>query len=388
MTQDIFLRKLRAGMVGGGADSFIGTVHRAAARLDGQAEIVAGALSADPEKARTSAQALFVDRSYASYQEMAEAESVRPDGIDFVMVVTPNHLHFPVVKTFLNKNIPVICDKPMTLNLTEAHELVKLVEERQLVFALTHNYTGYPAVRQARQMVQEGRLGEIRKVQVEYVQDWLMESQELNGNKQAEWRTDPARSGLGGSVADIGTHAQNLLEYISGLKIKALCADLSSFVEGRVLDDDANVLLRMENGAKGILTCSQIAAGEENRLTIQLYGTKAGLEWQQMEPNSLVFKQPGQPSQLLRVGQPYMSEAAKAVTRLPTGHPEGFQEAFANIYRLAIKDIRRAGAGLPRSGGYPTVYDGLRGMEFISTVVESSKQGSIWLDFSRGSRAK
>lgn len=382
MAQDIFLRKLRAGMVGGGVGSFIGAVHRIAAELDGQAEVVAGALSSDPEKARISAAAFFLDRSYASYQEMAEAESARPDGIDFVIVATPNHLHFPVVKAFVEKNIPVVCDKPMTFNVQQAEELVKLVEEHQLVFALTHNYTGYPAVRQARHMVRQGLLGEIRKVLVEYVQDWLMEPQELRGNKQAEWRTDPARSGLGGSVGDIGTHAENLLEYISGLKIKSLCADLTAFVEGRALDDDANVLLRMENGAKGLLTCSQIAAGEENRLTIRLYGTKAGLEWQQMEPNTLLFKQPGQPTQILRTGQPYMSETSRGVTRLPPGHPEGFLEAFASIYGLAIEDIRRAKAGQPRQGGYPTVYDGLRGLQFINTVVESSKRGSVWLDFS------
>jgi predicted dehydrogenase len=380
MTQAPVSRRLRAGLVGGGAGSFIGKVHRIAAELDGQALLVAGALSSDPQRAKASADAWFLDRSYASYQAMAEAEANRPDGIDFVIVATPNHLHFPVVKTFLEKNIPVVCDKPMTFNLAEAQALVKLVEERQVVFALTHNYTGYPTVRQAREMVRQGALGDIRKVLVEYIQDWLMEPQEQQGNKQAEWRTDPARSGLAGCVGDIGTHGENLLEFITGLKIKSLCADLTAFVPGRALDDDANILLRLENGGKGILTCSQIAAGEENGLTIRVYGTKAGLEWRQMEPNSLILKQPGQPSQIFRTGQPYMSEESRALTRIPAGHPEGFLEAFANIYQLAIADIRRAKAGQPLQGGYPTVYDGLRGLQFITTVVESSKKGSVWLD--------
>jgi predicted dehydrogenase len=380
MTQAPVSRRLRAGLVGGGAGSFIGKVHRIAAELDGQALLVAGALSSDPQRAKASAEAWFLDRSYASYQAMAEAEANRPDGIDFVIVATPNHLHFPVVKTFLEKNIPVVCDKPMTFNLAEAQALVKLVEERQVVFALTHNYTGYPTVRQAREMVRQGALGDIRKVLVEYIQDWLMEPQEQQGNKQAEWRTDPARSGLAGCVGDIGTHGENLLEFITGLKIKSLCADLTAFVPGRALDDDANILLRLENGGKGILTCSQIAAGEENGLTIRIYGTKAGLEWRQMEPNSLILKQPGQPSQILRTGQPYMSEESRALTRIPAGHPEGFLEAFANIYQLAIADIRRAKAGQPLQGGYPTVYDGLRGLQFITKVVESSKKGSVWLD--------
>lgn len=380
MTQALVSRRLRAGLVGGGAGSFIGKVHRIAAELDGQALLVAGALSSDPQRAKASADAWFLDRSYASYQEMAGAEAGRPDGIDFVIVATPNHLHFPVVKTFLERNIPVVCDKPMTFNLAEAQALVKLVEERQVVFALTHNYTGYPAVRQARHMVRQGVLGDIRKVLVEYIQDWLMEPQEQQGNKQAEWRTDPARSGLAGCVGDIGTHGENLLEFITGLKIQSLCADLTAFVPGRALDDDANILLRLENGGKGVLTCSQIAAGEENGLSIRIYGAKAGLEWRQMEPNSLILKQPGQPSQILRTGQPNMSEESKALTRIPAGHPEGFLEAFANIYQLAIADIRRAKTGQLLQGGYPTVYDGLRGLQFITKVVESSQKGSVWLD--------
>jgi predicted dehydrogenase len=380
MSQEKISRKLRAGMVGGGLGSFIGPVHRIAAELDGQAEVVAGALSSDPARAKEAAERWFLARSYDNYEEMAETEAGLPDGIDFVIVATPNYLHFPVVKAFLQKKIPVICDKPMTFDLQEAQELVRMVESSKLVFALTHNYTGYPAVRHARHLVQQGVLGDIRKVLVEYVQGWLSEPLERSGNKQAAWRTDPARSGLAGSVGDIGTHGENLLEFITGLKIKALCADLTTFVEGRALDDDANILLHLENGGKGILTCSQVATGEENRLTIRVYGTKAGLEWRQMEPNTLVFMPAGQPHQFLRVGQPDLSEAAQSATRLPGGHPEGFLEAFANIYRMAIADIRRAKTGQPLQGGYPTVYDGLRGMQFITRVVESSKKGSTWVD--------
>ncbi len=379
MKRDLSGRKLRAGIVGGGQGSFIGAVHRLAAELDGQAELVAGAMSSDPQRARASAQAWFLSRSYESYQEMAEAESKRPDGIDFVIIAVPNHMHYPVAKTFLEHGIHVICDKPMTFNLDEARELVALVEQSKLIFALTHNYTGYPAVRHARHLVHQGEIGTIRKVLVEYVQDWLMEPVEQSGNKQAMWRTDPAKSGLAGCVGDIGTHGENLLAYITGLKIAALCADLTTFVPGRQLDDDANMLLRLENGGKGVLTCSQIAAGEENALSIRLYGSKAGLEWHQMEPNTLILKQPGQPRQILRTGLTYMSEEAQAATRLPPGHPEGFYEAFANLYRLAIADIRRVEADQSPLGGYPTVHDGLRGMLFVTKVVESSQQGGIWV---------
>ncbi|HEY0752708.1 MAG TPA: Gfo/Idh/MocA family oxidoreductase [Ktedonobacteraceae bacterium] len=381
MTQDLSQRKLRAGIVGGGQGSFIGAVHRIAVELDGQAEVVAGAMSTDPQRAAASARAWYLERSYNSYQEMAASEAGRPDGIDFVMVTVPNHLHYPVARAFLEQGIHVVCDKPMTFDLEQARELVELVEQKKLIFALTHNYTGYPAVQHARQLVRAGTIGTIRKVLVEYLQDWLMEPVENAGNKQALWRTDPSKSGLGGSIGDIGTHGENLLEFITGLKIARLCADLSSFIENRQLDDDANILLRMENGGKGILTCSQIAAGEENALTIRVYGSKASLEWHQMEPNTLILKQPGQPRQLQRVGLPYMSNEAQAATRLPAGHPEGFLEAFANVYRLAIADVRRFSAGETLVGGYPTVYDGLRGMNFITRVVESSQKGSVWVDF-------
>ena len=381
MKQDILDRKLRAGIVGGGQGSFIGAVHRIAVELDGQAQVVAGAMSADPQRAEASAHAWHLQRSYASFEEMAETEARLPDGIDLVMVTVPNHLHYPVARAFLEHGIHVVCDKPMTFNLEQAQALVELVEQKQLVFALTHNYTGYPAVRHARHLVQSGEIGTIRKVLVEYLQDWLMEPLEQSGNKQAVWRTDPARSGSAGSIGDIGTHGENLLEYITGLRLASICADLTTFIQGRRLDDDANILLRLENGGKGILTCSQIAAGEENALSIRVYGSKASLEWHQMEPNTLLFKQPGQPLQALRTGMPYMSGESSAATRLPAGHPEGYLEAFANIYRLALADIQRVESGESSVGGYPTVYDGLRGMQFITKVVESSQKGGAWVDY-------
>src|SRR5258706_9289584 len=381
MKQDILHRKLRAGIVGGGQGSFIGAVHHIAVELDGQAEVVAGAMSTDPQRAEASAQAWYLKRSYMSFEEMAETEASLPDGIDFVMVTVPNHLHYRVARTFLEHGIHVVCDKRMTCNLEEAQAVVALVEQKKLIFALTHNYTGYPAVRHARHLVRTGVIGTIRKVLVEYIQDWLMEPVELAGNKQALWRTDPTKSGIAGSVGDIGTHAENLLEFITGVKIAAVCADLTAFIEGRQLDDDANMLLRLENGGKGILTCSQIAAGEENALSIRIYGSKAGLEWHQMEPNTLLFKQPGQPLQVLRTGLPYMSEEARAATRPPARQPEGFLEAFANVYRLGSAHIRRIETGISPEGGYPTVYDGLRGMQFITKVVESSQKGAVWIDF-------
>jgi len=352
-----------------------------AVELDGQVEVVAGAMSADPQRAEASAQAWYLKRSYKSFEEMAEVEASLPDGIDFVMVAVPNHLHYRVSRSFLEHSIHVVCDKPMTFDLEEAQALVGLVEQKKLVFALTHNYTGYPAVRQARHLVRTGAIGTIRKVLVEYLQDWLMEPVEHTGNKQALWRTDPTKSGMAGSIGDIGTHGENLLEFITGLRIAAVCADLTAFIEGRQLDDDANMLLRLENGAKGVLACSQIAAGEENALSIRIYGSRAGLEWHQMEPNTLLFKQPGKPLQVLRTGMPYLSDEAKATTRLPAGHPEGYLEAFANIYRLAVADIRRVEWGESPVGGYPTVYDGLRGMQFIAKVVESSQKGGVWTDF-------
>ena len=371
-------RRLRAGIVGGGRGAFIGAVHRIAAELDGQSQVVAGAMSSDPRIARESAAAWLLERSYASYEEMAAAEAADANGIDFVIITTPNDLHYPVARTFLEADIHVICDKPLALTVAEGEELVRLVEAGPTLFALTHPYTGYPAVREAREMVRGGRLGEIRLCLVEYTQDWLMEPLERRGNKQAAWRTDPARAGLGGCVADIGTHAANLLEYVTGRRIEAVCADLSSFVEGRRLDDDAHMMLRVEGGAKGTLVCSQVACGEENRLSLRVYGSQAGLEWHQEEPNTLLFKPAGRPWERWRTGHAYMGAAAQAATRVPPGHPEGYLEAFANIYRGFMQDVRRVAIGQPPLRDYPGVHEGLRGLRFVAQAVASSRAGSLW----------
>ena len=374
------LRRLRAGIVGGGQGAFIGSVHRIAAELDGQAQLIAGAMSSDPDTARASAAAWFLERAYTSYEEMASAEAAEENGVDFVIIATPNDLHLPVARAFLAAGIHVVCDKPLALNVAEGQELVRLVEAGSALFALTQVYTGYPAVRQAREMVREGQLGEIRKVMVEYTQDWLMEPLERRGNRQAAWRTDPARAGLSGCVADIGTHAQNLLEYVTRLRIESLCADLSAFVPGRRLDDDANILLRLRGGAKGTLVCSQIACGEENRLSIRVYGSRAALEWHQQDANVLIYKPAGRPWERLSMGQSYLSQAARAATRTPAGHPEGYLEAFANVYRGFMQDVRRVTAGEPPLRDYPGVQDGLRGLRFVAQAVASSAAGSVWLD--------
>ena len=371
-------RRLRAGIVGGGRGAFIGAVHRIAAELDGQAQVVAGALSSDPQVARESATEWFLARSYASYEEMAAAEAADTNGIDFVIIATPNHLHYPVARAFLEADIHVVCDKPLALTVAEGEELVRLVEGGPTLFALTHPYTGYPAVRQAREMVQGGRLCDLRLCLIEYTQDWLMEPLERRGNRQATWRMDPARAGLGGSVADIGTHAANLLEYVTDRPIEAVCADLTSFVAGRLLDDDAHLLLRLAGGAKGTLVCSQIACGEENRLSLRIYGSQAGLEWHQEEPNTLLFKPAGRPWERWRTGHGYMGAAARAATRLPPGHPEGYLEAFANIYRAFMQDVRRVASGQPPLRDYPGVHEGLRGLRFIAQAVASSRAGSLW----------
>jgi predicted dehydrogenase len=377
-------RRLRAGIVGGGRGAFIGSVHRIACELDGQARLVAGALSSHPQTARASAAAWFLERAYTSYEEMAVAEAAEENGIDFVIIATPNDLHFPVARTFLAAGIHVVCDKPLALTLAEGEELARLVAGGTALFALTYTYTGYPAVRQAREMVRSGQLGELRKVMVEYTQDWLMEPLEKHGNKQAEWRTDPARAGLSGCVGDIGTHAANLLEFVSDCQIEELCADLSAFVTGRRLDDDANVLLRLRGGAKGTLVCSQVACGEENRLSLRIYGSRAALEWHQHDPNTLIHKPAGSPWALLRTGQGYLSPAARALTRTPPGHPEGYLEAFANIYRGFIEDVRRVGGGQAPVRDYPGVEDGLRGLRFIAQAVASSRAGSAWLKLEDG----
>jgi predicted dehydrogenase len=372
-------RKLRAGIVGGGRGAFIGTVHRIAAQLDSEAELVAGALSSDPANARASAEAWYLPRNYDSYQQMAQAEQGRADRIDFAIIATPNHLHVPVARAFLAAGIHVICDKPLAASLAEAQQLAGLVAGDAPLFALTHNYTGYPLARHAREMVRDGALGEIRKVLVEYNQDWLMDPIEKSGQKQAQWRTDPARAGVSCCVGDIGTHAANLLEFITGRNITSVCADLTSFVAGRVLDDDANLLLRLEGGAKGTLVCSQVACGEENNLNIRVYGSRGGLEWKQQEPNTLIFKPAGgAPWQYLRTGRSGLGAAAAAATRTPPGHPEGYLEAFANIYRYFIQDVRRVAAGEAPLRDYPGAGEGVRGLRLIEAAVRSSQRGAIW----------
>ena len=372
-------------MVGGGRGAFIGGVHRMAAALDGMIELVCGAFSSDPEKSRLSGEDFYLPpgRVYRSYQEMFEQELKLPEGerMDFVAIVTPNHLHFAPAKMALENGFHVVCDKPLCFDMEEALTLEKLVADTGLIFALTHNYTGYPMVKQARAMIQNGDIGEVRKVVVEYPQGWLSTKLEDSDQKQAAWRTDPKRSGIAGAMGDIGTHAENLAEYITGLQITEICADLSAFVKGRMLDDDGNVLLRFDQGAKGVLHASQIAAGEENDLNIRIYGTKAGLQWHQMEPNTLVVKWLDQPRQILRTGVGNLYPAALAAARIPAGHPEGYLEAFANIYRNVAHCIHARLMGETPDAlfqDYPTVSDGVRGMNFIEKVVASSQSSEKW----------
>ncbi|NJO01466.1 MAG: Gfo/Idh/MocA family oxidoreductase [Bacteroidia bacterium] len=376
------------GMVGGGQGAFIGAVHRMAAALDGQIELVCGAFSSNAEKSKASGKELFLpdDRVYGSFEEMILKEKQLPEDVrmDFISIVTPNHVHYPPAKRALENGFHVVCDKPLAFNMEEAEALAQLVEQSRLVFALTHNYTGYPMVKEARAMIKAGKLGKIRKVIVEYPQGWLSTFLESSGQKQAEWRTDPKRSGAAGSMGDIGTHAENLAEYITGLQITELCADLSIFVEGRALDDDGNVLLHFDNGAKGILHASQICAGEENNLNIRIYGETGGLEWHQMEPNTLLVKHHGQPTEVYRTGVGDLSENAQKHTRIPAGHPEGYLEAFANIYRNFAKVLQAKLAGTevdPVYLDFPTVHDGVRGMRFIEKVVASSQSNEKWVKF-------
>lgn len=376
-------RKLRMGMVGGSLDAFIGAVHRIAAALDGQIELVAGAFSSNPEKSKATGKALYLDedRVYGSYEEMILKEKELPEDkrIDFVSIVTPNHMHYGPAKLALENGFHVICDKPMTISVEQAEDLARLVKETGLVFALTHNYTGYPMVKQAKQMIAAGEIGKLRKIIVEYPQGWLSQPLEASGNKQASWRTDPAQSGAGGGLGDIGTHAENLTEYVTGSKISQLCADLSIFVEGRPLDDDGNVLIRLENGAKGVLVYSQVANGEENALAIRVYGETGGLEWRQQEPNSLIHRT-NSSYRVLRTNVGSLHQAASAHSRIPAGHPEGFLEAFANIYRNFAYAVRAHQEGKPQDPLYdfPTVEDGLRGLKFIEAVLASSKSESKW----------
>ena len=374
------------GQVGGSLDAFIGAVHRRAAIFDHEIELIAGCFSSSPEKSKATGDSLYLDadRVYDSFEQMITQEKARPDGdrIDFVSICTPNYLHFAPAKMALENGFHVICDKPMTLNLQEAKDLADIVEKSGLVFGLTHNYTGYPMVKQARDMVKNGILGKIRKVVVEYPQGWLSRAEENNDYKQAIWRTDPAKSGAAGAMGDIGTHAENLAEYVSGLKISELCADLTAFVPGRQLDDDGNVLLRFEGGAKGILQVSQIANGEENPLKIFVYGELGGLEWHQMEPNTLHHKTQTS-HQLIRTNVGEMSASAKAHIRLPAGHPEGFFEAFANIYRDFAYAVRAHMNGQSADPLYdfPGVQDGVRGLAFIDTVIASDKSDQKWTKF-------
>src|SRR5215217_2253362 len=381
-------RKIRMGMVGGGKDAFIGAVHRIAANIDGQIELCCGALSINPEIARASGEMLFLpeDRVYLTFEEMIEKESKMPADkrIDFVTIVTPNFAHFAPAMLALEHGFNVVIEKPIALSLDEARQLQQKVEETGLILCLTHTYSGYPMVKQARQMVKEGKLGAIRKVMVEYPQGWLSTLTEREGNAQAAWRTDPKKSGKSGCMGDIGTHAAHLAEYISGLKITKLCADLNIVVEGRALDDDGAVILKFDNGASGVLMASQVLAGEENALKIRVYGEKGGVEWAQQEPNTLLVKWLDQPMQVLRAGANYgdrLSSFATHNCRTPGGHPEGYLEAFGNIYRnFALSLQARINGSEPTKEmmDFPSVEDGIRGMAFIDNVVESSKSEKKW----------
>lgn len=381
------------GMVGGGNDAFIGAVHRIAAFMDGKIELVCGAFSIDPQISKQSGEDLFVapERVYLSYEEMIEKESLLPEGerMDFVTIVTPNFLHFAPAKLALEKGFDVVVEKPMTVSVEEAKELQETVERTGRTLCLTHTYSGYPMVKQAKAMVKEGHFGKIRKIVVEYPQGWLSRLTEREGNAGAAWRADPKRSGKSLVMGDIGTHAAHLAEYVSGLKIEELCADLTTFVEGRLLDDDGSVLLRFENGAKGVLMASQISAGEENAVRIRIYGEKGGLEWANEDPNNLIIKMLDQPRQLYRTGNAYgapytLSSFATHNTRVPAGHPEGLLESFANIYRnfAATVTAKREGKNpTPEQQDFPTVYDGVRGMAFIDTVVKNNEGTEKWTKF-------
>jgi predicted dehydrogenase len=377
-------RRLRLGMVGGGQGAFIGGVHRIASRIDDRYELVAGALSSDAAKASASAAELGIaaDRSYTSYEEMATAEAAREDGIDAVSIVTPNHVHFGPAKAFMEAGIHVICDKPLTTTLDDALELARIAEKTGVIFGLTHNYTGYPMVRQAREMVANGDLGKIRVIQAEYVQDWLSVKEEGGENKQANWRTDPKQSGPAGSVGDIGTHAYNLACFVSGLELNELCADLEAFVPGRALDDNAHMMLRFEGGAKGMLWCSQVAPGNENGLALRIYGEKGGLEWKQEHPNHLHYSPFGEAPRTITRGGHGSSAVAGRVTRIPSGHPEGYLEGFANVYSDVAEAITARLEGREPEAeamDFPTVMDGVRGVKFIEAAVESSAKGGAWV---------
>ena len=372
--------KIRLGIVGGGIGAFVGSIHRIAARLDDRYELLAGALSSEPRRAADSAAELGIDprRAYASFDEMAKKEGKLKHGIEAVAIVTPNHLHCAVAKAFLEAGIHVICDKPLSSSLEDAEKIEKLVEGSGLIFAITYNYSGYPMVRHAREMVAAGKLGNIRVIQVEYAQDWLATNIEAEGQKQAAWRTDPAQAGTGGSIADIGTHAFHLAEFISGLEAKSLLADLDAFVAGRSLDDNANILLHYSNGAKGMLWSSQVASGQENALRIRLFGDKGGLEWAQEDPNYLQYRPLRETRQILTRGGPAVGKTAARATRIPAGHPEGFLEGFANLYRDIADMIEAGRTGKSLTTLVPDVTDGVKGVRFVEKAVSSNAAGSIW----------
>jgi predicted dehydrogenase len=378
-------RRLRLGMVGGGRNAFIGAVHRIAARLDDRWEFVAGALSSDPDRAKASGEDLLLapDRIYTDLAAMAQAEAARPDRIDAVAIVTPNHAHAAAAKAFLEAGIHVICDKPVTTTRADAEELAQMASERGLLFAVTHNYTGYPMVREARAMISSGELGRLRVVQVEYAQEWLATRIEETGQKQAAWRTDPALSGPAGSVGDIGSHAFNLAEFITGAEIESLSADLQIFLAGRRLDDNAHMMLRFADGARGMLWCSQVAVGQENGLRIRIYGEKGGLEWHQEQPNTLLHSPLGEAPRLIRRGGNGAGPVAAAATRIPSGHPEGYLEAFAQLYTDIAEQLtaRMEGRAAKQfSGLVPMIGDGIRGVRFIEAAVKSSAANAAWTE--------
>jgi predicted dehydrogenase len=381
-------RKLRMGMVGGGLTSFIGPVHRKAAGIDGEIELVCGAFSIIPGESKETGESLYLnpDRVYESYQEMFEKEKNLPvdQRIDFVSVVTPNHVHFGPSQMALESGFHVLVEKPIAFSLAEAKTLEKTVNKTGLLLGLTHTYTGYPLVKEARKMVADGAFGKIRKIYVEYPQGWLSTLLEKTGNMQASWRTDPKQSGMGGAIGDIGTHAANLAEYITGLQITEICAMLNTVVKGRHLDDDSSMLLRFNNGASGVLMATQVAAGEENNLNIRIYGETGGLEWRQEEPNTMILKWLGKPKEIIRAGQGYLSDVAKGYTRTPAGHPEGYLEAFANIYRSftrAVRDFKPGKKLNIAKYDFPDVADGVRGMNFVQTVVKSANSTRKWTAF-------
>ena len=378
-------KKLRLGMVGGSLDAFIGEVHRKSAALDGHFDLVAGAFSSSAEKSQKTGESLGLnpDRVYDSYKQMIERESDLPPGerIEAVSIVTPNHVHFDPAKLALENGFHVIIDKPLAFSLDEARELKKIVDNTGLILALTHTYTGYPMIKEARHIFQTGKLGDVRKIYVEYPQGWLSTALEQEGNKQASWRTDPEKSGEGGAVGDIGTHAANLAEYVSGLTITKLCADVNIVVEYRLLDDDSAALLKFDNGASGVLMATQIATGEENDLKLRVYGEKGSIEWTHTDPNTLLFKPLNEPVQILRAGTGYLSEAAQKNTRLPAGHPEGYLEAFANIYNTfyeAVCDYQTDTLKPIQEYDFPDVNDGVRGMAFVSAMIASGKSEQKW----------